>query len=133
MARKAKSRGGKARQAKQAGKAKVVPTYMTGTKPLKIGLHDVISVIELVTKRKHVNKLKRIAKKQEMVVLVEPPTVNRVKDFMVKHKMHDHRVGKIVINPQPGPSVAESVRTMAPRRVAAAPPKKKFECDFSKH
>ena len=32
--------------AKKVKKAKVQPTYMTGKKPMKIGLHDVNSCVE---------------------------------------------------------------------------------------
>jgi hypothetical protein len=125
MAKKAKSGKTKAK----AKSAPVIPTYMTGTKPLKIGLHDVIKVLEVIGRRKRMGKFKTAAKKNNAVMLVEPATVNFVKDFMVKNGMHNHPVGKHVVNARDTSIAVSGMRGAA----AAGPPKDPFECDLSKH
>jgi hypothetical protein len=111
-------------------KTKVEPTYMTGTKPMKIGLHDVIRALKVIDDHGHMAKFTRAAKKQKAMMLVDPATVNFVKDFMVKHDMHRHPVGKIIVSPRATPT-AKAARARA--LTAAAPAKDRFECDFSKH
>jgi hypothetical protein len=116
--------------AKKAKKAKVQPTYMTGKKPMKIGLHDVIRALKVIDDHGHMDKFARAAKKQKAMMLVEPATVNFVKDFIVRNDMHEDPVGNIIVNPCAVPTAA-AVRGRAPAR--APRPARKFECDFSKH
>ncbi len=111
-------------------KAKVVPTYMTGKKPMKIGLHDVIRALKVIDDHGHMAKFTRAAKKNRILMLAEPATVNFVKDFIVKYDMHAHPIGKHIVNPRSGPMAATTQRRMAAK---AGPPKDPFECDFSKH
>jgi hypothetical protein len=120
-----------AKKAKAKSKVKsvpVTPTYMTGTKPLKIALHDVIKALELISKRKRMGKFKTAAQENKAVMLVEPATVNFVKDFMADNGMHNHPIGKHIINPR---VVAPAGRAM--RGAALGAGSKDFECDFSKH
>lgn len=109
-------------------KAKVEPTYMKGKKPMKIGLHDVIRALKLIDDRGHMAKFTKAAKKQKAMLLVDPATVNFVKDFIVENDMHRNRVGKIIVNPRVAP-MAAGARALA----ATAAAKDPFECDFSKH
>ena len=96
----AKKAGAKKAKAK---KVKVTPTYMTGKKPLKIGLHDVVRALTVIEDHGHMRKFATAAKKQEVVMLVPPNTVNFVKDFLVKHDMHDDPVGKHIVNARKAP------------------------------
>ena len=115
--------------AKKVKKAKVQPTYMTGKKPMKIGLHDVIRALKVIDDHGHMDKFTRAAKKQKAMMLVEPATVNFVKDFIVKNDMHAHPVGEHIVNPRAVP-MARAARA---RVAAPAARSKDFECDFSKH
>jgi hypothetical protein len=116
--------------AKKAAAAKVKPTYMTGKKPMKIGLHDVIRALKVIDDHGHMAKFTRAAKKKKAMMLVEPATVNFVKDFIVKNDMHAHPLGKHIVNPRAVPmATAARKRSAAP----AGPAKDRFECDFSKH
>jgi hypothetical protein len=101
---------------------------MKGTRPLKIALHDVIKVLDLISKRKCMTKFKAAARKNNAVMLVEPATVNFVKDFMASNAMHNHPIGKHVINPRVAAPAARAMRGAAPG--GGSPD---FECDFSKH
>jgi hypothetical protein len=123
MAKKAK--------AKKAGakKAEATPTYMKGKKPLKIGLHDVIKTLKVIEDHGHMSKFRAAAKKNKAVMLVNPETVNFVKDFMVKNDMHRHPVGKIIVNART--TAARGAKAAA--AVAGKAAKDPFECDFSKH
>jgi hypothetical protein len=114
---------------KKAKKARVIPTYMTGKKPMKIGLHDVIRALKVIDDHGHMAKFTRAAKKEKAMMLVEPATVNFVKDFIVENDMHAHPVGKHIVNPRAVPTGAARGRVAA----AAGPAKDPFECDFSKH
>jgi hypothetical protein len=115
--------------ARKAKKAKVEPTYMTGTKPMKIGLHDVIRALKVIDDHGHMAKFSRAAKKQKAMMMVDPGTVNFVKDFMVENEMHAHPVGKHIVNARAVPMA----RTARARVAAPAARSKDFECDFSKH
>jgi 4-hydroxyphenylpyruvate dioxygenase-like putative hemolysin len=123
MAKKSKA------NAAGAKKAKVTPTYMKGKKPLKIGLHDVIKALKVIEDHGHMSKFRTAAKKNKAVMLVNPQTVNFVKDFMVKHDMHKHPVGKHIVNART--AATRGAKTAS--AVAATAAKDPFECDFSKH
>jgi hypothetical protein len=110
-------------------KTKVTPTYMKGKKPLKIGLHDVIRALKVIDDHGHMSKFVAAAKKKKAVVLVDPQTVNFVKDFVVKNDMHEHPIGTIIVNPRM--AAAAPAKTAA--KAGSGPPKDPFECDFSKH
>jgi len=125
MAKKSKA------NAAGAKKAKVTPTYMKGKKPLKIGLHDVIRALKVIDDHGHMSKFTTAAKKKEAVMLVDPKTVNFVKDFIVKNDMHEHPVGKHIVNARSAPAGAElGMRATGPVPRAAA--KNPYECNFSK-
>jgi hypothetical protein len=123
MAKKAKANKAGAK------KAKVTPTFMKGKKPLKIGLHDVIKALKAIEDHGHMDKFRRAAKKNKAVMLVDPQTVNFVKDFMAKNDMHEDPVGKIIVNARK--TAARGATAAA--AVAGTAAKDPFECDFSKH
>lgn len=123
----AKKTGAKKAKAK---KAKVTPTHMTGKKPLKIGLHDVIRALKVIEDHGHMSKFATAAKKQKAVMLVPPGTVNFVKDFLVKHNMHDDPVGKHIVNAREAPRASLRMRAGA-AAAGAAKQKDPHECDFS--
>ncbi|MFH1345965.1 MAG: hypothetical protein ABIL01_32900 [Pseudomonadota bacterium] len=128
MARKAGAKKAKAK------KVKITPTYMTGEKPLKIGLHDVIRALKVIEDHGHMRKFATAAKKQESVMLVPPKTVNFVKDFLVKYNMHDDPVGKHIVNAREAPgALATASPAMRAGAAAAQATKQKdpHECDFS--
>jgi hypothetical protein len=124
----------KASKARKAGtkKASVTPTYMKGKKPLKIGLHDVIRVLKVIDDEGHMSKFTTAAKKKKTVMLVDPNTVNFIKDFMVENNMHDHPIGKHVVNARTAPAGA-ALGMRAGAAAAGGPPKDPFECDLSRH
>ncbi len=111
--------------AKTAKKTKVKPTFMKGKKPLKIGLHDVIRALKVIEEHGQMDRFTKAAKKKKARMLVEPDTVNFVKDFMAKNDMHEHPVGRHIVNPV---VVAAAASGPAP----GGTPKDKFECDFRK-
>jgi len=120
-----------AKKAKKANKAKVTPTYMKGKKPLKIGLHDVIRALKVIDDHGHMSKFKTAAKKKKAVMLVDPKTVNFIKDFMVKNDMHEHPVGKHIVNARIARAGAAPGMRAAAAPVGAAA-KDPYECNFSK-
>ncbi len=120
----------KAKTTKKAVKkiAKVEPTLMSGDKPLRISLHDVIKALQEVEDEGHMAAFVRASKKAAAMMLVEPATVNFVKSFMAAKKMQHRDVARHIINPK-SPDVAVAKGMMA----APAPAKDPFECDLSKH
>jgi len=97
MVKKSKARKSKAKKSK-AGAEKVVPTYMKKGQSYKMGLHDVVRALKVIDKHKHMNKFVKAAKQQKASVSIDADTVNFVKDFMVKNKMHNDPVGKHIVN-----------------------------------
>lgn len=116
MAKKAK----KGRTKKAAG---VAPTYMTGKRPLRIGLHDVIRALQVIEEHGQLDRFAAAAKRAKAKVSIASETVNFVKDFMVRKQMHEHPIGRHIVNARAaGPEAA-------PRR---GTPKDPFECSFAK-
>lgn len=81
-----------------AKQAKIKPTYMKGKRPLKIALHDIVRVVKMLDDKKQTKKFQKAAKSNNAVVSVDAKTVNFVKDFMVKNNLHDHPIGKHIVN-----------------------------------
>ena len=107
----------KAKRSKEA--AKVTPTYLRPGTSFRIGLHDVVRALKVIEKHKQLNKFVRAAKQEKALVSVDAKAVNFVKDFMVKHKMHNDPVGKHIVNARVetgvGATAARGVRAMAAR------------------
>lgn len=112
--------------AKNVRKGKVTPTYMTGKKPLKIGLHDVIKALKVIDEHGHMDKFASASKRKKAGMLVPPETVNFVKDFILKNDMHEHPIGRHIVNAKTTMRVA---KLAAP---AGGTPKDPFECSFAK-
>ena len=102
MAKKAKARKSKARTAKATAPT-VTPTYLREGQTYTMGLHDVVRALGVIEKHGHMPKFVKAAKDQRAAGTFDAKTVNFVKDFMVKHKMHTDPIGKHVVNArQPG-------------------------------
>jgi hypothetical protein len=74
------------------------PTYLKGKKPVSIPVHRVIDVLKMIDEHGHSEKFSSQAKKKGLAMGVHPDTVNFVKDFVAEHDLHEHPVGKQVIN-----------------------------------
>jgi aspartate carbamoyltransferase regulatory subunit len=111
-----------------AKKTKVQPTYLSKTKSLKMGLHDVMRALQVIEDHGHTEKFKRAAKKKKLPMIVPADTVNFVKDFLVKNKMHDDPIGKHIVNAK-GPKAATATGQGAAAAFAATRGDR-FDCRF---
>jgi hypothetical protein len=100
MARKAKAKRAKTKKSKAASAQPVTPTYLPAGQNYTMGLHDVVKALKVIEKHGHMAKFVRAAKEQEAAGTFDDKTVNFVKDFMVKHKMHNDPIGKHIVNAQ---------------------------------
>ena len=127
MAKKSKAKKSAARKsttaASKAGAAKVTPTYLKEGASYRMGLHDVIRAVKMIDKHKHLAKLVNASKKKGTSVHLDANTVNLVKDFVVKHKMHADPVGKHIVNAAP-PAAEGGIASAATGNPA--------ECNFGK-
>jgi hypothetical protein len=77
-----------------------------------MGLHDVVRALKVIEKHGHMAKFVRAAKDQQAAGTFDAKSVNFVKDFMVKHKMHIDPIGKHIVNAQQaGSAPAAAART----------------------
>jgi hypothetical protein len=130
MAKKAKAKRAKAGKPKKARRsaasaAPVTPTYLPEGKSYTLGLHDVVRALKVIDKHGHMAKFVRAAKEAKAGGTFDAKTVNFVKDFMAKNKMHADPVGKHIVNarpaePGPGPGGL----------MAAAAPRQTYNCNF---
>jgi hypothetical protein len=104
MGKKAKVKRMKAKKSKSsrstANAAPVTPTYLPEGKSYTMGLHDIVRALKAIEKHGHMAKFVRAAKDQEAAGTFDAKTVNFVKDFMVKYKMHNDPIGKHIVNAQ---------------------------------
>ncbi len=105
---------------------KVTPTYLQPGASFTMGLHDVVRALKVIEKHKHLNKFVKAAKKNKASVSVGAETVNFVKDFMVKNKMHNDPIGKHIVNAR----VTTSDTARAGNRVEAAGQDPFRPCNF---
>lgn len=132
MAKRAKANQPKGRR------ARVEPTYLKGSTPLKIALHDIITALREIDRKKLTSKFVREAKKNEAFARIDPTTVNFVKDFFADNNLYKGKVGKHIVNakwPQRGSARAAKARrglvgAVAGVRSPAA--RDRFDCDFGK-
>jgi hypothetical protein len=117
-AQKAKAGTSKAR-AKRASAPSVTPTYLPKGQTYTMGLHDVVRALKVIEKHGHMAKFVRAAKDQQAGGTFDAKTVNFVKDFMVKQKMHTDPIGKHIVN----------AREAQPE-VTAARATGRFNCNF---
>lgn len=99
-AKKARTAATKARA--RAGAPNVTPTYLPEGQTYTMGLHDVVRVLKVIEKHGHMAKFVRAAKDQQAAGTFDAKTVNFVKDFIVKQKMHTDPIGKHIVNAQQG-------------------------------
>jgi len=64
----------------------------------KMKLHDVIKAMKVIEEHEHLEKFVRASKRKDTTVHVDADTVNFVKNFMVKNKMHAHPIGRHIVN-----------------------------------
>jgi hypothetical protein len=124
MAKKAKAKWGKAKKPKSrrsaASAMPVRPTYLQEGETYRMGLHDVVRALKVIEKHGQMAKFVRAAKEQEAAGTFDATTVNFVKDFLVRHKMHNDPIGKHIINAKQ----AETRALMAAGRTG------RFNCNF---
>jgi ribosomal protein L28 len=106
VARKTKGKKVNARKSKVRTKRtsapSVTPTYLREGQTYTMGLHAVVRVLKVIEKHGHMAKFVRAAKDQQAAGTFDAETVNFVKDFMVKQKMHNDPIGKHIVNAQQG-------------------------------
>jgi hypothetical protein len=81
-----------------AKQPKSQPMYLKGTKPVHIPVHRVVDVLKMIDEHGHSKKFSEQAKEKDLVMGLHPDTVNFVKDFVADNDLHEHPVGKQVIN-----------------------------------
>ena len=117
--------------AKKTAKAEatVVPTYLQPGATFELGLHDVIRALKLIEKHGHLGKFVSQLKKERRSVTVPADTVNFVKDFFVKTKMHKDAVGRHIVN---APTVApeNAGLELAKAGPVGASSGDRFKCNF---
>jgi hypothetical protein len=123
MAKNEKAKRARTKTSK-AGKAvasspPVRPSYLKKGQKYTMGLHNVVRALKVIEKHGHMAKFIKAAKNQELGGTFDSNTVNFVKDFMVKHKMHTDPIGKHIVNAQ-----------LTGRAKAAAPAAGRFNCNF---
>lgn len=95
MAKKSRKR------VQKTGKAKatevLTPRYMRGKKPKAISFHKIADVLAVIEQHGHGKKFKRQARAADHMMTLHPDTVNFIKDFLAKNKMHTHRLGRKAI------------------------------------
>lgn len=77
---------------------KVTPTYLEGDKPLKIAMRDVVRALKMIEDAQTLDKFLAASSRRKAHVLVDPATVNFIKDFVLKNKLHVESVGKHIVN-----------------------------------
>jgi signal transduction histidine kinase len=77
---------------------RISPTYLAAGKSFTMGLHDVVRAMKMIEKHGELDRFVRAAKRRKACVSVDADTVNFVKDFVVKHRMHAVPVGKHIVN-----------------------------------
>lgn len=84
-----------------------------------MGLHDVVRALKVIEKHGQMSKFVKEAKEKEAAGTFDAKTVNFVKDFMVKHRMHNDPIGRHIVNAEPA----------KPRALMAAG-RGRFNCNF---
>jgi hypothetical protein len=102
MAKRSKAKTSTA-AASRGNTKKVGPRYLKRGTSYTLGLHDVVRALKVIEENNHLDKFVRASKRKKTSVSVNAETVNFVKDFMVKNNMHDHPVGKHIVNAMVAP------------------------------
>jgi hypothetical protein len=139
MAKKAKAKMSKAKKTTPVSRARtakasapaVTPTYLPEGQSYTMGLHDVVRALKVIDKHGHMPKFVKAAKAEHAAGTFNAKTVNFVKDFMVKNKMHNDPVGKHIVNArQPAPVGLTATAAAAPSGLTAAAATGRFNCNF---
>lgn len=97
MAKKTKS------NAQRAKKERITPRYLREGQSYTLGLHDVARALKVIEDKGHMKKFMRASKKKSTSVAIDAKSVNFVKDFMVDNNMHQHPIGKHIVNAMSAP------------------------------
>jgi hypothetical protein len=131
MAKKAKAKKSKA---VKASAPPVTPTYLKDGQKYTMGLHDVVRALKVIDKHGHMAKFVKAAKAQKAAGTFDAKTVNFVKDFMVKNKMHKDPIGKHIVNARQAAAAAPMAAAQAWQTEGAAPTAAaqtgRFNCNF---
>jgi hypothetical protein len=92
-----KGRTATAKPSRSQPQLEITPIHLAADSSITIGLHDVVRALKVIERHGHLNKLVSATKRQQAAVTIPAATVNLVKDFIVKHGMHKHPVGKHII------------------------------------
>ena len=106
--KKVRARASKA--SPRAGAPSVTPTYLPEGQTYTLGLHDVVRALKVIEKHGHMAKFVKAAKDQQAAGTFDAQTVNFVKDFIVKQKMHTDPIGKHIVNAQQGEPTRAATR-----------------------
>jgi len=82
----------------------IEPTYLAAGGSIRIGLHDVVRAIKMIEKGGQLAKFVSAAKRQQAEATLGAETVNFVKDFVVKYRLHGNAIGKHIVNGRGAPS-----------------------------
>ncbi|MFT4277749.1 MAG: hypothetical protein QM576_15470 [Rhodopseudomonas sp.] len=127
-AKSTKAKATKVKAARKEANKPVTPVYLNPPATIRIGLHDVIRALKMIETQGHLNKLVSGSKRQRLQVTLPAETVNFVKDFVVKHRMHTHRVGRHIVGGLGTASARDTDRLLA-RIDAGSDPN---QCEFGK-
>jgi hypothetical protein len=105
----------------KARRARVKPAHLKGNTQLEIALHDIITALKEIDRKKLTSKFVRAAKKNEAFARIDPTTVNFVKDFFADNNLHKGKVGKHIVNAR-GLSAAPHARRRPSPVLLAHPP-----------
>jgi hypothetical protein len=125
MAKKAKAKRARKKSTmgrtmgRPAAGAPVTPTYLSSDQTYTMDLHSVVKALKVIEKHGRMAKFVRAAKQEKAGATFDAKTVNFVKDFMVKYKMHNDPIGKHIVNAK-----------QAGRRALMAAGTGQFNCNF---
>jgi hypothetical protein len=74
------------------------PTYLNSDQSFRVSLDDIMRALDVVEENGTLDKFLATSKKNKMMVLVDASTVNFVKEFFLINEMHDHPLGKHIVN-----------------------------------
>lgn len=76
----------------------VKPRYLTAGTFYRMGLHEVVTALKVIEEEGRREIFLRAAKRNKAFISVDARTVNFVKNFFVQKKMHQHPVGRHIVN-----------------------------------
>ena len=79
-------------------RAKGKPTYLKGNDSVRIPVHRVIDVLKMLDEHGHLENFREQAENNKLVMTLPAETINFAKDFVADNSLHEHAVGKQVIN-----------------------------------